>query len=103
MQADSLAIARCSFSFNSNADQHHPFARGQIRKALNLVYSTTRYDPPKRRQDMSKRKSEDDEWKHKAKDIWHLYIVKNHSLDRVMEAMNLQGFRRTYVPLVLAI
>ena len=52
---------------------------------------------------MSKRKSEDDEWKHKAKDIWHLYIVKNHSLDRVMEAMNLQGFRRTYVPLVLAI
>jgi len=52
---------------------------------------------------MSKRKAEDDEWKDKAKDIWHLYIVENQSLDRVMEAMNLQGFRRTYVPLVLPI
>jgi hypothetical protein len=103
VRADSLAIAHCNFSINYNGDKHHPFGRGQILEALSLAYSTNIYDPSTKRQEMSKRKAEDDEWEDYAAAILDLYYRQGEPLAKVMEAMNRQGFTRTYVTLALPI
>jgi hypothetical protein len=102
-RANSLAIAYYDSSFNPNADKHHPFGRGQTPEALNLVYLTNRYDLATNRQNMSKRKAEDDEWEDKATVILDLYMFKKLSLSKVMQEVSRQGFMRMYVPSALPI
>jgi hypothetical protein len=52
---------------------------------------------------MSKRKAEQEGWDFKEKDIRDLYITRNLTLNKVMDAMRQQGFDKRHRPILLPI